>query len=204
MAHPGGAVLLAQPLPQEEGCLDVSRLTPYHGETFGLVFDQEEARAVVEGAVRLWQGCSNQGGDFPRFLIGKPGIRPLYIRLQRHSSTDECGRFQGNEVVLFESAQTGSGRILSCGSLAMNLAHELGHALGLPDVPRSRRCRKGIMVKLEDGNLFSRAVTADECRAAGDRWTTLAEGAELPPPFPLPRRPTETRPLAAASPELDR
>ena len=68
-----------------------------------------------------------------------------------------------------------------CGDLALNLAHELGHALGLAAQDHPAYATT-IMADLEPGNLFQRAITAEECRLAGRRWSTLIELASRDAP----------------------
>ncbi len=58
--------------------------------------------------------------------------------------------------------------------MAQNLAHELGHVLGLNDAGDDNRCRYRIMGWVIPRKPF-RAVHPEECRSVGQRWLTPVE-----------------------------
>jgi hypothetical protein len=110
----------------------------------------------------------------------------LHVRvIRRNSGTRQCGVFRGRTISLYASALTSAGEVRSCGSMALNLAHELGHALGLGDSRDVATCDATIMADLSSRNIHRRAVSADECRLAGRRWLTFAEWRP-PRPDPMP------------------
>jgi hypothetical protein len=59
----------------------------------------------------------------------------------------------------------------------MNLAHEIGHLLGLPDASMTSSCTNFIMAELKgDGsNRTTRSVHGEECSDADTLWTTAYE-----------------------------
>lgn len=170
-------VILSGPAAGEEACTAAASSRVLHGHTIGLLFDDPELAPVVERAISLWQGCGAYGDDFPHLVSGRPGTRPLTVEVRKQSVTDSCGTFRGNRIVLFQSARTEGGLLRPCGSLALNLAHELGHAFGLRDSPRETRCQSHIMARLDFGNLVGRRVQPLECHVVGQRWLTLVEGS---------------------------
>ena len=64
---------------------------------------------------------------------------------------------------------------MPCGSLPQNLAHELGHVLGLGDLQNRGSCRTEIMGFVTPTSAYRRRVTRQECIAAGSRWLTALE-----------------------------
>ncbi|HVS66196.1 MAG TPA: hypothetical protein VMT85_22145, partial [Thermoanaerobaculia bacterium] len=156
---------------------------------------------VIEEAIALWRSCPNYRADFPALVLGEAAAT-LFVTLEPgNSGSKRCGSFRGRSITLYRWARTSDRSIRSCGSLALNLAHELGHALGLPDAADAAGCATRIMADLEPGNLFRRAVASEECRLAGERWRTLAElglpagpGAETD----RPHRPAAAEPAAPA------
>jgi hypothetical protein len=62
-----------------------------------------------------------------------------------------------------------------CGSLPQNLAHELGHVLGLGDIQNRGSCRTEIMGFVTPTSAYRRRVTPQECTAAGSRWLTTVD-----------------------------
>jgi hypothetical protein len=156
-------------------------------EGIGILYSTGVPRKLVEDAVALWATCEGYGTDFPRFVIGREGTQSVEVRFVDVSTGPRCGRFAGRTIVLYAFARSQKGRLQSCGSRSADLAHELGHVLGLRDSPKTE-CRTHAMAYLDSGNLYQRTVKPEECRAVADRWVT----------------PSEARPLRTSGPALAR
>lgn len=147
-------------------------------DTIGLLFDDPALAPIAGQAVRSWSTCRNYGTGFPAFRVGERGTRTIQVRYVRGSDglTRTCGEFRGDTVVLYATTVGPRGRRIPCGSLAENLAHELGHVLGLRDCPDLRACDTHAMTYIEEGtNGHGRTVKAEECQLVGQRWLTTAE-----------------------------
>lgn len=173
------------------------------GDAVGLAAEAS-LMGLVEEALTVWRSCPNYAVDFPRLVaLGSmpdtPTATPhptsvLEVRvIRRNSGSQRCGLFRGRTIVLWLSALTSSGKLRSCGSLALNLAHELGHALGLRDSEDVASCDGTIMADLSSSNLHRRAASLEECRIAGRRWLTNAEWRPQAP------RPAAVAPAPSAS-----
>lgn len=199
LLHPAGALGAGEP-----ACHEPPPRSPIAGESIGLVYGPEIGRDVVDEAITLWRSCPNHRSDFPALLHGQGTATITLVLAPGNSGSKRCGSFRGRTITLYRWARTSDRSVRSCGSLALNLAHELGHALGLADAHERPGCSRTIMADLEEGNLFRRDVTAEECRLAGERWRTLVELAldadpvegTAPSDRPaqtLPAQPTEPR-----------
>jgi len=146
------------------------------GEAIGLVYASDVRPELVREAIALWRGCSGYESSFPAFRDGPGGTRTLRVRFELASGNARCGGFRGTEIVVYAWAMDG-GRRRPCGPPAVNLAHELGHALGLADAPMA--CADRIMAPVDPARPRARAVRADECRIAEAHWLTPFESAEL-------------------------
>lgn len=157
------------------------------GETIRLVAHESVPPRVIEEAVAMWESCPRYGSGFPVFTSdatnGTRAARTVVVRYEksRQSAGDRkrCGSFSGSTIVLYGYVRPPGAGPRRCGSLAQNLAHELGHALGLEDAPRRPACAHHIMADLTPANLFTRRVTDDACRAAGELWLTPVEAYRL-------------------------
>ena len=169
---------------------------PMLGESIGLVYGADVPAGVVRQAIALWQGCGGYASSFPAFRDGAAGTRVLRVRFELASGNARCGGFRGQEIVIFAWA-IDHGRRRSCGPPAVNLAHELGHALGLADAPAA--CAGHIMAAADPARPRARAVRADECRLAEAHWLTDYELAALPAGEAVIAARREWRPGAAAA-----
>lgn len=154
------------------------------GDSIRLVADASVPPRVIEEAVAIWASCPGYGSAFPVFTTDAAGAaRTLAVsyRKVRQSGGDRkrCGTFSGNTIVLHGYVRSPGGRLYPCGSLARNLAHELGHVLGLADAPPLPACANHVMADLTPANLLTRRAAGDACRAAGELWITPVEAIRL-------------------------
>ncbi len=146
----------------------------------GVEADGSLPPGVLDAALASWRGCPNAGIGFPEFASASRERSVVHVRyVAGNSQQGRCGYFAGGEIVLFASAVDRFGHSVPCGSLAANLAHELGHALGLVDAPADPRCRRFIMSGDDARPGRERHVQPQECAAADAHWRTPAEGAVL-------------------------
>jgi hypothetical protein len=157
-------------------------LTTYQsrGAAVGVSFDASVSPAVVREAIDLWQGCANFGLGFPAVVEGGQGMRTVHVKLLPHGNGGyKCGTFRGSEIRLYGFYTDRNGRTRSCGSVAQNLAHELGHALGLDDAPSGATCQSTIMAPLTANNERRRRPSDAECSLVGQKWITPSEERTL-------------------------
>jgi hypothetical protein len=149
---------------------------PRLGDALGLEYEDDLTDAVVDAAIEQWRSCPGYGTDFPAFLVRGEGLRKIRIRHAQPSDvSSECGTFRGDTIVLHDEAHDPKGGPVHCGSLAQNMAHELGHVLGLGHLDDRARCRTHIMGVVTRAEAFGRSVSEEECLAAGIRWLTAGE-----------------------------
>ena len=89
-------------------------------------------------------------------------------------------KIRHNGIEVFRTVLDHNRRVLGCGSLAENLAHELGHLLDLADGGRDRVCQSSVMGSLYAWKLDSkrrrpRSVPLGACQAVSHRWLTWEE-----------------------------
>lgn len=147
----------------------------YLGDSLAFHYRDEDLVEAVAQAIKLWSACSEYATGFPRFVDRGPADRILDVELLGSSLDGRCGSFSGRRIILYRFSRRSSGALLPCGSLGQNLAHEIGHSLGLDDRSRRRNGAASIMTILNPANPFSRAVQVEECRAVDLRWQTRAE-----------------------------
>ena len=149
-------------------------------EAIGIVADSSLPAGVLDAALAAWRTCPASGTGFPEFAAAARERSVVTVRyVAGNSQEGRCGYFAGSEIVLFASARDRLGRAVPCGSLATNLAHELGHVLGLKDAPLDPRCRQYVMSGDDTRPGRERLVQPQECAAADTHWLTPAEGAVL-------------------------
>jgi hypothetical protein len=146
----------------------------------GIEADPSLPPGVLEAALASWRHCPTAGTGFPEFtapVASRSAVRVRYVA--GNSGELRCGTFAGEEIVLFASAVDRARHPVPCGSLAENLAHELGHVLGLLDAPAVASCRTFIMAPADFRPGHARQVQPQECAAADSHWRTESEGAVL-------------------------
>lgn len=161
--------------------------SPAAASTIGIFADARLAPEIAARALGAWSDCAAWAPELPRFTLGRSGTRDLFVVYDPAAigAAERCGAFQGRTITLFSRTRNRHGSVVGCGSLTQNLIHELGHALGLADSPRS--CNSFAMSKLDPNNRFHRRVQPAECRALEARWV----------PLPLPPVSPWTEPLEA-------
>ncbi|MDX1384094.1 MAG: hypothetical protein R3190_10655, partial [Thermoanaerobaculia bacterium] len=128
---------------------------------------------LVEAAIDYWRACPNYGASFPAFVVGGNADRSVTLESADSSGDDACASFHRGTIRLFDWAVP-AGRVPErCTTPAANLAHELGHVLGLEDARTDSACADRIMAAANSRR--PRAVSSEECRLVGHRWLTRAE-----------------------------
>lgn len=142
---------------------------------------------IVSGAMNTWNSapCQQTGLSYPWFQTHSSGAEEG-IRVHFRSGVSEdtgsdgqtvCGWFlDGNisEIVLFTEFEDAQGNRSDCGDMTNNLAHEIGHYLGLDHLINAS-CENHLMYWKHDGN---EALRASECQAADNNNDTGWEQGE--------------------------
>lgn len=135
--------------------------------------------SAMELGMQQWNaGCGNNGDDFPAFSFsGGPRFVDVYWNSGISPVAGRCGGFNGTTINIYERAVL-NGEVVSCGNtedaIADNVAHELGHALGLDDQYGSN-CQARIMGQVTGQD---RSVHTDECAQADYLTITPTEQEE--------------------------
>ncbi len=172
------ALMLAGLDPASADCTTLMSPGKKLGASIGLIYDPAVAPEWLAGAIGYWTSCAGYGRGFPAFLPGPaaPDSRVVKIRFETRSQTRRCASFHGSTITLYAYAEGKNGRPVPCRDLAQNLAHELGHVLGLNDAGDDHRCRYHIMGCVTPQKPWRR-VHAEECRLVDQRWLTPSEEA---------------------------
>lgn len=175
-----------------EICATIEDKPVASAERIGIRFDASSISAArVESAIALWRACRNFGSGFPELVAGEESGRRLEVdHRPDEAGPGRCGSFAGNRIILWGRQRQPDGTLRPCGAVEQNLAHELGHVLGLADAPLGASCSRRIMARLHDANLGSRRVQEDECMAVGQLWLTPSEVGRLATAGRSPRRVT--------------
>jgi hypothetical protein len=169
------ALIACLPRDAVAQCTSLKSNSTHSAESIGIDYDDPISTRVVDQAIGHWKSCANYGNGFPPLLNNSPGTRTVTVRYVRTSTTQRCGSFNGRTITLYSFARDDRGQRKTCGSLGQNLAHELGHVLGLRDAPELGTCRHHIMAGLNSKTAGLRRVTSEECQAVGQRWWSAGE-----------------------------
>jgi hypothetical protein len=141
------------------------------GETIGLAPEAGTPLGILERAIESWQVCPSYGTGFPRFVLDGARSRSVSVRFVPGSSgSRRCGSFVGSTVTLYGQALDPDGRPRLCADAGINLAHELGHVLGLKDEYDQGSCGAAIMAQSPERRRDRRQVSLEECRLVSRHW----------------------------------
>ena len=149
----------------------------------GLVNQTKLPDRVLEEAIGYWRRCDSYGKGFPSFIVDGPKTVNARTKLEINylgtSNSMRCASIQGHIITLYSFARRPSGQKISCGDPAQNLAHELGHFLGLNHAVKQVECNFNIMATIKPRNARRRRVVQEECQAVDQRWLTAFETLPL-------------------------
>ena len=174
-----GALLLFLPQSGSSQCASLKDPnSPRQGEQIHFQAGSGIDSTLIVAAIEMWQsGCpGDMGVDFPTLQSGGSGGASYTVVLEGHNGSDaHCGEFSASLIRLYTSSTDQYGNRQDCGNRTMNLAHEMGHVLGLADAPRSQNCEHNIMSWITRNNGGSRVVRSEECAQADLKWNTATE-----------------------------
>lgn len=148
-------------------------------------------------AIAYWSGCSTYGTGVPTMSVGGTGGTPVSVTFAGGQSMTQNGRCGVTEVTpnpngvgvasvsitLYATQANGD----PCNPYYDELAHELGHALGLADAQPGATCEGHIMgtrqrsaTRTVDGNDCTRADAS--WRVPGERPAGSGDGGPTPRP----------------------
>ncbi len=172
-------VIISSAASSRAECTSIKGVVQQGFGPIGLINEARLPRRVLHQAINYWRQCDSYGRGFPAFVIeGEDGVKPktsLTITYVGSSHSLRCASIRGQEITLYAYARRQSGQPIACGDLAQNLAHELGHFLGLNHAAKQTPCKLNIMATIKPQNARRRRVVTEECRAVDQRWLTPFE-----------------------------
>jgi hypothetical protein len=178
---------------QAEHERDPTRQVPvYLGDLFALETPDARLVEALDRAIKIWRGCPQFGLGFPRLVTAARAVpagltasdrpqRTIEVELIRVRGANlRCGVYRGTSIELHLDAVSNLGYRFPCGALELNLAHEIGHLLGVGHDEPAGALDPQVIQPLMAPRIFrsarrARAVTPAECRAADRRWMTSLE-----------------------------
>lgn len=161
------------------GCApDNSEIAVSNGSVFNISSSNFSA-SDLNTAISYWSGCGS-GSDAPSMQLGGSGGIPVSVTLVAGSSpTGRCGRAEvqigatsrrvvSADITIYTRQNNGS----SCHPPSDEIAHELGHVLGLDDAD-SAACRQHIMGFRDAGT--TRTVGGEDCDQVDQNWQLPGE-----------------------------
>lgn len=131
---------------------------------------------ALEGALAIWERCREMGFDIPELGPAAPGRQNLVVHYERNSeSFGRCGMIQGSVITIYRFAWDEHGTALDCGPPAVNLAHEIGHFLGLRDAYPTWECWPNLMAGVSTRRGGHRTVNREICAAVSGLWKEALE-----------------------------
>lgn len=164
-----------------QGCAPLNEQTVTSASSIGLVSSTVPGAELSE-AIGYWGDCSAAGTGFPSLSAGGSADLMISVDLIQGRSDSQfgtCGLFQaqwnaqqqltGGSITIWTHDSQGR----PCLPVSDQIAHELGHVLGLANSSCSGRVMGPQII--EDGDPLRRIVGSEECSAVDGRWRTGQE-----------------------------
>lgn len=161
------------------GCApDNPEIAVSNGSVFNIT-SSNLSTSDLSTAISYWSGCGG-GTDSPSMQVGGGGGIPVSVTLVAGSSpTGRCGRADiqigatsrrvvSADITIYTRQNNGT----SCHPPSDEIAHELGHVLGLGDAD-SAACRQSVMGFRDTGT--TRSVDAEDCDQVDQNWQLPGE-----------------------------